>query len=111
MTSTPSAGAGQLEVDASAAKAAAPGRALGGEAWTRDFVKRMACGKFLAAAEPWTAKASWAARSLEGVGVAAVAAEADRRRWRGASGRRREERRRRSGGESGIGLAFGARQI
>jgi hypothetical protein len=82
MTSTPSAGAGELDVEASAAKAAPAAvgtvdpRHLPGEevAWTRDFVKRIACAKFLAAAARWTAAARRAARSREGPGVAAAAA-------------------------------------
>jgi hypothetical protein len=69
MTSTPSAGAGVLEVESSAANAAAPPPERGPgleEAWTRDFVRRIACAKFLAAVEPWMAAARRAVRSPEG---------------------------------------------
>jgi hypothetical protein len=80
MTSTPSAGAGVLEVESSAANAAAPPPERGPgleEAWTRDFVRRIACAKFLAAAEPCTAAARRAVRSPEGGGMAAAAADAE----------------------------------
>ena len=84
------------------------------EAWTRDFVKRIACAKFLAAVAPWTA----AARSRDGAGVAAAAAEGAERLWRQrrwwcvARGWRREKRRRRSDREEGVmGWALGRRQI
>jgi len=128
MTSTPSAGAGELEVEARAAKAApaAVGTMQAGlrpgdeeEAWTRDFVKRIACAKFLAAVAPWTAAARRAARSRDGAGVAAAAAAEgverlwrQRRWWCVARGWRREKRRRRSDGEEGVmGWALGRRQI
>jgi hypothetical protein len=87
MTSTPSAGTVVLEVEASAANAAAPPPECGPrmeEAWTRDFVRRIACAKFLDAAEPWTAVARRAMRSPEGGGRAAAAAgveEAERLWW------------------------------
>ena len=103
-----------MEVEARAAKAAsaAVGAVEAGlrpgdeeEAWTRDFVKRIACAKFLAAVAPWTA----AARSRDGAGVAAAAAAEgverlwrQRRWWCVARGWRREERRRRSDGEEGV---------
>jgi hypothetical protein len=91
MTSTPRAGAGVVVVEERAANAAPaavaaelrPGKEE--ETWTRDFVKRMACGKFLAATAPWTAAARRAARLREGGGMAAAAAgpEAERLwRWR-----------------------------
>jgi hypothetical protein len=87
-----------------------PGKEVG--TWTRDFVKRMACAKFLDATAPWTAAARRAARLREGGGTAAAAAgpEAERlwrrRRWCwwcGAIGRRREKKRRRDGEEGGMG--------
>lgn len=111
-----------LDVEASAAKAALPAVVAveprlwpaEEEAWTRDFVKRIACAKFLAAAAPWTAAARRAARSREGAGVAAAEAERlwRQRRWCVAKGWRREKRRRRSDGEEGVmGRALGRRQI
>lgn len=60
MTSTPRAGAGVVEVEERAVNAAPAPAAVAAElrpgkereTWTRDFVKRMACAKFLAATVP-----------------------------------------------------------
>ena len=46
------------------------------ETWTSDFIKQMACAKFLAATAPWTADARRAARLPVGAKVATTAAGA-----------------------------------